>query len=830
MKKISMKKISALMFSAILLFCQTITVFAEENKEAPEAVTSLNDTIFERMEKVTENDKASLYIDKETSMIRLISKKTNAYVDTKVLSDGQGNPVSKNAQKSDLVFSYIDDIKNATIKTIDTYSMAVQLKQVEYENIENGIRITYKIGEQKLTIHDLPKNVGKEKMETLVISKLSKAEKKIFDEQYRLLGEKYVRTKDSGVSDLNINRLYKLLYETGSYTTEDLAADTAEFGIKVENALIEIESVIEYRLDGGDLVVTVPVKDIIYNEKFPIQAIKLLPYFMSSTSTEEGYMFVPDGSGAIINFNNQKISAINYSTRMYGEDILRDTYKYKSPVLNNTMPVFGMKWKDIAMVGIVENGQEIAEINSEISGKTDEYNKIGLDFTIRQIERVAAVDNPTILQAKHSKDIFNEDIVVRYKMLENEEANYTGMAKAYQKHLVDNQMLVKRETTEEAPLFLEVMGSIDNQNLFLGVPYKSNMSLTTFSQAQDMLSQLKASGVSNVKMQLNGWINNGISQTPVSKVKLEGVMGSKKAFTNLLDFAEKNGSTVFPNVALATATTDKNLNASSQLARSLDGSPAKILAPYPSTMMSVVDDYTKYVISPHYILDYTNKFSSQIKGFPIKNIASPDFGNTLAADYNTKKDIGRYAAQPKIKTALDSVSSKYNLMLSNPNDYAFANAQYITDLPTRSNRHKVIDYDVPFSQLVLDGYVEYSSTSLNLDVATDLNKQLMQCIETRTSPKFVVMNKDEDVLKNTIYTYLFSAKFSDWKDKIVTSYEQYNEFYKSVAGATMTSHEVVQDDVNRVTYSNGVVVSLNYTNKDVRVEGTVVPANSYTIS
>lgn len=825
-----MKKISALIFSAILLFCQTTTVFAEENKDTTEAVTSLNDTVFERMEKVTENDKASLYIDKESSMIRLISKKTNAYVDTKILSGGQGNDVSKNAQKSDLVFSYIDDIKNATIKTIDTYSMAVALKQVEYEKIDNGIKITYKIGEQKLTLNDLPKNVGKEKMETLVTSKLSKAEMKIFKENYRLVGEKYIRLKDSGVSDLSVNRLYKLLYETGSYTREDLAADTEEFGIKIENELVEIEGSIEYRLDGGDLLVTVPVKDIIYNEKYPIQAIKLLPYFMSSTTEEDGYMFVPDGSGALINFNNKKLAAINYSTKVYGADILKDTYKYKAPTLNNTMPVFGMKWKDIALLGIIENGQELAQINAEISGKTDEYNKIGLDFTLREIERVAAVNNPTIMQPKHSQDIFNEDIVVRYKLLENEAANYVGMAKAYQSYLVDKEMLVKREAEKEAPLFLDVMGSIDDQKLFLGIPYKSNSALTTFSQAQNILAELKAEGASNVKMQLSGWMNNGLSQTAISKVKLEGVMGSKKSFTNLLDYADKNGSTVFPNVFFATATTDKNLNSSTQLSRTLDGSPAKILFPNVPTLSTLFNMYTKFIISPHYLLNYVNKFSDQIKGFPITNIASPDLGNTLAADYNTKKDIGQYAAQPKIKAALDATSAKYKLMLSNPNDYALANAQYVTDYPMKSNRQKVVDYDVPFAQIVLDGYVEYSSTSINLDMESDLNLQIMKCIETRTAPKFVVMNKDESATKNTIYTYLFSAKFSDWKDRIVTSYDKYNEFYQKVLGATMTSHEIIQKGVNKVTYSNGVVVSLNYTNKDVRVDGTVVPANSYTIS
>ena len=47
--------------------------------------------------------------------------------------------------------------------------------------------------------------------------------------------------------------------------------------------------------------------------------ITLLPYFGAAPKGEKGFIFVPDGSGAIINFDNNKSSSL-YSQYVYGRD------------------------------------------------------------------------------------------------------------------------------------------------------------------------------------------------------------------------------------------------------------------------------------------------------------------------------------------------------------------------------------------------------------------------------------------------------------------------------------------------------------------------------
>ena len=46
-----------------------------------------------------------------------------------------------------------------------------------------------------------------------------------------------------------------------------------------------------------------------------------MKYFGSADNTETGYMLVPDGSGAIINFNNGKIAVTSeLKVQIYGLD------------------------------------------------------------------------------------------------------------------------------------------------------------------------------------------------------------------------------------------------------------------------------------------------------------------------------------------------------------------------------------------------------------------------------------------------------------------------------------------------------------------------------
>lgn len=52
---------------------------------------------------------------------------------------------------------------------------------------------------------------------------------------------------------------------------------------------------------------------------------------------------------------------------------------------------------------------------------------------------------------------------------------------------------------------VELLGAVDNIEHVLGYPVTRSLALTTYSQAQDILKQLKGAGVENIKAKYTGW-------------------------------------------------------------------------------------------------------------------------------------------------------------------------------------------------------------------------------------------------------------------------------------------------------------------------------------
>ena len=96
-------------------------------------------------------------------------------------------------------------------------------------------------------------------------------------------------------------------------------------------------------------------------------SLGLLPYFLTSATDveyDDGYMFIPDGSGALINLDSTKVKEYHYSASWYGGDRLINSTTYNSVNPQMMMPVFGMKTSDSTVLAIIENGAEAATLDA----------------------------------------------------------------------------------------------------------------------------------------------------------------------------------------------------------------------------------------------------------------------------------------------------------------------------------------------------------------------------------------------------------------------------------------------------------------------------------
>ena len=83
-----------------------------------------------------------------------------------------------------------------------------------------------------------------------------------------------------------------------------------------------------------------------------------------------------------------------------------------------------------------------------------------------------------------------------------------------------------------------MLGSTDKTQYLLGIPYEGKQTLTSFSEAKELLSDLNAAGISNVKLIYSGMVNGGMNQRALtSGVSIASGLGSSSDFKSLSDYA-----------------------------------------------------------------------------------------------------------------------------------------------------------------------------------------------------------------------------------------------------------------------------------------------------
>ena len=105
------------------------------------------------------------------------------------------------------------------------------------------------------------------------------------------------------------------------------------------NAIFRIA--LEYVLDEKGLTVTMPARGIVFDEsEYAVEYIDVLPYFGSGKVQEGGFIFYPDGSGAVIDFNDFQTRMSSVSGKVYGQDYAYYSIsgKHQQTI---ALPVFG---------------------------------------------------------------------------------------------------------------------------------------------------------------------------------------------------------------------------------------------------------------------------------------------------------------------------------------------------------------------------------------------------------------------------------------------------------------------------------------------------------
>lgn len=844
-KKIKIGILAALLIMVICFVCniifryfkydaykQYLSSYEVENGSEFKAIGETAPDV-KNMVLVTENDNYKLYTNLRTTEIAIYDKQSGHITYSNPQDrdkDSIAAGVNVSELNSTLSVTYYNAAKNSS--TMNNYDMSIQYEQFEVQAIENGIRYVYTFADPSKSAGIVPDVISEERLQSLVLDKLSDKDARTIKGKYKLKDGIYTILEKAKNSKVGMKKLNTLFEEAG-YTEADCAEDMGDTEVDEQ---VSFTIPLEYRLTEDGLNVSVPTDQIQETGGAMISRLRLLPFLGAAGMTDEGYMFVPNGSGALIDLNNGCKNAA-YTQNIYGIDPVAQSYVVTEYTQTARLPVFGMKNGDNAFFARIKNGDALAIINADVSGKLNSYNYVYPEFCLREIELLNMFgvsgnksDTPML-----EKNMYDLDISVDYTMLSGDEANYSGMANYYREKLQQEGVLTDTDITE-LPFYLDIVGGVEIQKHALGIPYDGVFTMTTYDEAQAITDELNSEGIKNIRMNYQGWFNGGIYHDVADSIKLIRSVGSKKDMSELADKLEAQGGGLYGDVAFQKAvSTSDGFNGLLEASKYYSGYAVELGAVNPATMRQTsnlkwYDELVYDIVSPKFLNRYVEKFSDKVKKYDMTGINLRDLGDVLASDKKRTEFINRQQAKDIVIAQYDKLADTGKKLMENGgNEYSLAYVSDIIDAPTSYSRFYIIDEQVPFYEMVVHGSINYAGNAINLsDNALD-QEMLLQYIEYGIAPRFTLSYKDSSNIKYTSSSNKYSVKYETWLNDASDVYRELSKVLNQVAGAKITDHELLESGLVKVEYSNGIIIYVNKTEKNVSVGDISVDAMSYTV-
>lgn len=585
---------------------------------------------------------------------------------------------------------------------------------------------------------------------------------------------------------------YNEFYTTDAQvnTTETVSGNSLK--VKVYSSKYNIGFTYILTLLSERLDVLIDNESIVEDGSNKINKITLFPYLGSVyEDTIPGYIFFPSGSGALIRYSKTSPITTTFITSFFGTDA-NLTKNTEDDVLS--LPVYGVCQgiNQNALFVNIKKGSAFSNLIYSPSNIDLGYNLIYPEFNLRDTYLLSIPGSSDILMVP--EDYYHEDIEMTYTFLSGDDANYVGMAKAYQEELVSDKVIVRNDTTKNnISMQIEAFGR-DYEN---GLIFKRFKNMTTTKDILNINNRLASSSIDNIVYVLRAFNRKGYSSQSVSNYKFDSRLGRLSDLKDLEAYfyynpiESYNSKKSYPSKVLVNSFNEKNY-------------------------IAIEKEKYKFYSNVSSVLKYTEK---AIKYYD--NIALDGIGYRLYGDKNNK--LARYEVLNKYSELLGD----NKLPLFSPNSYLLKNTSIYFNMQLYSARYRFVTDSVPFLEIVLKGYIDYYSPYLNFSSNIDLD--VLKCIEYGVNPAFLITEKQSYLLSDTLASNYYATYYESLESIIINKYNYINDALKQVTGATITNRNILEEGISLVTYSNGVKIIVNYTKDAYNYSGTTVDALGYKV-
>ncbi|MCA0755615.1 hypothetical protein KP806_11170 [Paenibacillus sp. N4] len=610
----------------------------------------------------------------------------------------------------------------------------------------------------------------------------------------------------------------ELSFTPGVDSIKDLKTIDGGFQLTFELPEAGFTIPVEVTVDG-DYVQTKIIREGIKEDKLGLIWVRLYPFFGAThTDGQEGYLFIPDGPGALINFKDNQLNVNKlYDESVYGSDMVyQGLDNNRSQV---SMPVFGMKSGSKGFLAVLNDGEAYANIVASPSGVFSKYNWVTAQMNFRssflQYTRKNFADSGFV--DFNRDELFGSDRVVRYYILDKENADYVGMAKRYRQYLIEEKGLKKLEAdTAGVPLHLTVVGG-DQEKGTLANRYIKG---TTTSEAEQMVKKLHELGVGNMSVTYTGWQEGGYSAYGRT-LPVDSSIGGDSGMKSFVDFAHSLNVPVYLDTEYALNNTgaggfEKEFAGVTNLA----GQTIDVRMLYNEDNVSAVSD--KFNLK---------SVKSDLEGFKklgIDGLVVGRTGQELFSDYNTKYGSSRDEAKDVQVDILKAIQSSLGGVQGiKSNFYSLPYVHHIQNMVSDYSYDLFSDEAVPFAQIATHGLITYSfNYSNNRD---ENGNGFLREIEYGAVPSFVFTHADTSDFLSAYGIRFYSTKFSDWASYAAEEYKRFNETLGDVQNQFIAEHRTLAHNVKETVYENGKRIIVNYNTEPYKYGNLEVPAKNFIV-
>jgi hypothetical protein len=761
--------------------------------------------------------------------------------------DRAADVVTRQLMESQFSIDYADN--SGVGMTLQSGTYSVQREAYEYEVVDGVLEVRYTVGDLARN-YRIPPAMSEDRMD-VYLDRMEWEERGIVETVYRLYDINNLRLNDdrnkllADFPELSRIKLWvlrattpdymkeiaELQFREAGYTMEDFVEDSMRYELTGGAVKPAFSIALRYFLDGKSLIVNVPFDKIGYRPAYPITQLALLPFMGSGNINDSGYMLVPDGSGSLIYFNNQKQNQVPYNIRIFGWD---EAMPREAVISDNKalFPAFGIQKNGAALFCVIEEGSAYASVRADVSGRNSSWNRVYPTF---EMVHGALMD----IAGRNQRAVYlyeaslpeGENITLRYTPCA--EPGYMGMAKEYRSWLIkNNPILQDRRVTGGIPSAVEIIGAVNKIQHRLGLPMDLPLKLTSYKETENMIKDFAALGWKNIHVKLNGWFNRSVDHTVPTKIKLIKTLGSKRDFERIVSATQKNNFTFYPEVDFMFVRDVKlfsGFNLYSDAARFVNRERVQRF-PYSFIWFGERKQWGKlnYLARPAATERIINNYRKQAEKYGIQNIAFRNMGSKLAGDYHERRHISREVSMKMRQQMFMKLNQSDSKMLVHSGFvYSAPWASIVTDMIIDEQSFGITDTSVPFLPIVLHGIVPYTGRAINL--AEDYTKNLLKTVESGAGLYFSFMTEETAELQETKFRQFYANEYGKWAGDADALYKKFNADFGHLYNQLIVNHVILSPNVTITEYEDGTRVVVNVSDNAYNFNGYNLDADSYIV-